>query len=95
MENGWGLTLENSIFKNSLGSSRPRFDTANMFPVKKDDGERRQQAVLNEVDFFSEKKKPVDSGFVVKKETSNDEPPIRTDLNINVSFVLIFNFCYL
>nr|GMC87906.1 probable WRKY transcription factor 31 [Ipomoea batatas] len=89
MENGWGLTLENSIFKNSLGSSRPRFDTANMFPVKKDDGERRQQVVLNEVDFFSEKKKPVDSGFVVKKETSNDEPPIRTDLNINTGLQLV------
>ncbi|XP_019171769.1 PREDICTED: probable WRKY transcription factor 31 [Ipomoea nil] len=94
MDNGWGITLNNLIFKNGLGSSRPRFDTANMFPVslnRKDDGERRQQAVLNEVDFFSEKKKPaaVDSGFVVKKEISNDEPPIRTDLNINTGLQLV------
>lgn len=78
MDKGWGLTLESSssdrvgtFFKNKplFGFNlSPRFNAAEMFPVSDE-----KRAIVNEVDFFSEKK------IVVKKENSQPDNSIRAD----------------
>lgn len=95
MDKGWGLTLESSssdrvgtFFKNKplFGFNlSPRFNAAEMFPVSDE-----KRAIVNEVDFFSEKK------IVVKKENSQPDNSIRADEQfvVNVSNRLSIFFIF-
>ncbi|MCD7459168.1 Transcription factor [Datura stramonium] len=88
MDKGWGLTLENSssdkvgFFKNKQPifgfNLSPRFNTGEMFS-----GSDEKRGVVNEVDFFSEKKP------IVKKENSQGDNSIRPEFVVNTGLQLV------
>ncbi|KZV16143.1 WRKY family transcription factor [Dorcoceras hygrometricum] len=105
MDKGWGLALEKSDQAGFFGSKSifgfslsPRLTNKNkgliMFPVNSS-GKEESEAVptgsqLGEVDFFSEKRKPVnDSNASIKKENPHDEANTRRKPDVNTGLQLV------
>lgn len=103
MDKGWGLTLESSSDKVGFFKNKPFFGFnlsprlnnikgGEMFSGAEFPADEKRPGMVNEVDFFSEKKSIHD--VVVKKENSQGNNTMRTDLFVHVSdpFFLFFFF---
>ncbi|KAM3285423.1 putative WRKY transcription factor 31 isoform X1 [Capsicum chacoense] len=87
MDKGWGLTLESSSSSDKVGffmnkpvfgfNLSPRLNPAEMFPSSDD-----KRAIVNEVDFFSEKKP------IVKKENSQGDRTDQCVVNTGLQLVI-------
>ncbi|XP_059286036.1 WRKY transcription factor 6-like isoform X2 [Lycium ferocissimum] len=94
MDKGWGLTLDSSssdkvgFFKNkpvfgfNLSPRLNHINAGEMFSGSADE----TRGMVNEVDFFSEKK-PI--GLVVKKENSHVDNSMKTDYVVNTGLQLV------
>ncbi|OIT08408.1 PREDICTED: probable WRKY transcription factor 31 isoform X1 [Nicotiana attenuata] len=98
MDKGWGLTLENSSDKVGFFKNKPFFGFnlsprlnnikgGEMFSGAEFPADEKRRGMVNEVDFFSEKKSIHD--VVVKKENSEGNNTMRTDLFVNTGLQLV------
>ncbi|XP_016458928.1 WRKY transcription factor 6-like isoform X4 [Nicotiana tabacum] len=94
MDKGWGLTLESSSDKVGFFKNKPFFGFnlsprlnnikgGEMFSGAEFPADEKRPGMVNEVDFFSEKKSIHD--VVVKKENSQGNNTMRTDLFVHLA----------